>query len=139
MYHNLWDLTQNTMFDGSISKVNDLRSQEFGYDLYLKSSDPTHPSIPTSNGWIHPYNNTESAVIESEYFNMGSPNQFTVMFEVFPIDTEFDFYFNLYEDAIKSSRLSFEYNKYYTAIHTPETNSSTCKLNSQKWNQVRRF
>lgn len=110
------------------------------YEFYNPRRDK--PPIPTKNGWINLFKN-ESIITKN--FPMNNSPQFTIQFEVFPLENNSSFNMeiievgaNHYQSYGYLFKLTFRatFGKYWTGMRIPWQVKYGVKLEPFKWNRV---
>lgn len=102
MFQHHWDLTSGTTFNTSTVVNPDLRSRELLItpDVNFYSDSVTKPPQPTNQGWFSLY---QDNILKTDNINFGSSSQFTIIFEIFPLDNNFNMSIYPYEEVSGNS------------------------------------
>ena len=86
-YEHYWDLKTGTTYDGFKSVNPWLRNQEIGLTSnYFSFDKNAYPIYPTEKGW---FTFNSSTQLSTNNLDFKDSHQFTLEFEVFPIDSSF--------------------------------------------------
>lgn len=99
--------------------------------MYFEQDVSEDPPYPSDQGWFSLY---EKTWLSSQDLNFDNSNQYSVMFEVFPIAKGFAM--DLEPTFDGTAKTKFEFDWFITNTFSPWIKANAVQVEKHKWNRV---